>query len=92
MLDVFILRIIAGILLISSFILIYVVNYTGESRTESYEVKTYIAASLGNNSRAPFRAIVLKSSSSKPLNYFRSFKTREAINLGAAPRSVPRTI
>ena len=50
------------------------------------------AASLGNSSRAPSRAILLKSSSSKTLEAFRSCNTREAINLGATPRSVPSTM
>ncbi|MFQ5832300.1 MAG: methyltransferase family protein [Candidatus Thorarchaeota archaeon] len=39
MIDVFTLRIIAGVLLASSFLLIYVVNFRGEKVTESYETK-----------------------------------------------------
>ncbi len=42
MIDVFTLRIIAGILLASSLLLIYVVNFRGDKISESYEVKTEV--------------------------------------------------
>ena len=48
MIDITILRIIAGILLASSFLLIYVVNFRGDKVSESYEVKTevHVATSI----------------------------------------------
>ena len=42
MIDVFILRIVAGVLLVSSFLLIYVVNFRGDKVSEPYETKTEI--------------------------------------------------
>ncbi|MHA1965925.1 MAG: methyltransferase family protein [Candidatus Thorarchaeota archaeon] len=45
MIDVFILRIVAGVFLLSSFLLIYVVNFRGDKVSESYEVKTEIPVS-----------------------------------------------
>ena len=42
MIDVFILRIISVVVLLSSFLLIYVVNFTGDKVSESYETKTEI--------------------------------------------------
>jgi protein-S-isoprenylcysteine O-methyltransferase Ste14 len=48
MIDVFTLRIIAGVLLVSSFLLIYVVNFRGVKVDESYETKTqtHVAMSI----------------------------------------------
>ena len=45
MFDVFIIRIVAGVLLVSSFLLIYMVNFRGEQGSESYETKTEISVS-----------------------------------------------
>jgi protein-S-isoprenylcysteine O-methyltransferase Ste14 len=45
LIDVFILRIIAVVVLLSSFLLIYVVNFTGDKVSESYETKTEIPES-----------------------------------------------
>ncbi|MHA2210960.1 MAG: methyltransferase family protein [Candidatus Thorarchaeota archaeon] len=42
MIDVLILRIIAGVLLVSSFLLIYVVNFRGKKDEGPYEVKTEV--------------------------------------------------
>jgi protein-S-isoprenylcysteine O-methyltransferase Ste14 len=42
LIDVFVLRIIAVILLVSLFLLIYVVNFKGEASSESYEVRSEI--------------------------------------------------
>jgi protein-S-isoprenylcysteine O-methyltransferase Ste14 len=42
LIDVFILRIVAGVLLVSSFLLIYVVNFRGDKVSEPYETKTEI--------------------------------------------------
>jgi protein-S-isoprenylcysteine O-methyltransferase Ste14 len=45
LIEVFILRIVAGVLLFSAFLLIYVVNFTGDKVSESYETKTEIHVS-----------------------------------------------
>ena len=42
MIDVFMLRIIAGVLFASALLLIYIVNFTGDKASESYEAKTEI--------------------------------------------------
>lgn len=42
MIDVFILRIVVGVLLVSSFLLIYVVNFRGDKVSEPYDTKTEI--------------------------------------------------
>ena len=48
MIDVLTLRIIAGVILVSSFLLIYVVNFRYGKASESYEVKTetHVPASI----------------------------------------------